>query len=49
MPGLSAKQLPPEVLRAGDLIEYYSRRFVVGDPRGHRRQAGHTVSGQAGH
>eukprot|EP00644_Phytophthora_capsici_P003197 jgi/Phyca11/80767/gw1.7.964.1 len=36
MPGLSAKQLPPEVLRAGDLIEYYTRRFVAGDPRGHR-------------
>ncbi|ETL83452.1 hypothetical protein L917_16604 [Phytophthora nicotianae] len=36
MTGLSAKQLPPKVLRAGDLIEYYSRRFVVGDPRGLR-------------
>ncbi|ETM36667.1 hypothetical protein L914_16695, partial [Phytophthora nicotianae] len=36
MTGLIAKQFPPEVLRAGDLIEYYSRRFVVGDPRGLR-------------
>lgn len=37
MPGLSASELPPEALHAGDTIEYFSRAFVCGDRRGFRR------------
>ncbi|POM76230.1 Set domain containing hypothetical protein [Phytophthora palmivora] len=37
MTGLSASELPLEALRAGDVIEYYSRAFVCGNPQGHRR------------
>ncbi|ETI30907.1 hypothetical protein F443_22031 [Phytophthora nicotianae P1569] len=36
MPGLSASELHPASLYAGDTIEYYSMAFVAGDPRGHR-------------
>ncbi|OWZ03509.1 Set domain-containing hypothetical protein [Phytophthora megakarya] len=36
MVGLSASALAPETLRAGEQIEYYSRDFVAGDPRGLR-------------
>eukprot|EP00644_Phytophthora_capsici_P004645 jgi/Phyca11/111174/e_gw1.19.489.1 len=36
MVGLSASQLPPETLRPGDVLEYYSQGFVCGDRRGHR-------------
>ncbi|ETL93102.1 hypothetical protein F442_08926 [Phytophthora nicotianae P10297] len=35
MPGLSASDLHPASLCAGDTIEYSSRIFVSGDPRGH--------------
>ncbi|KAF4042372.1 hypothetical protein GN244_ATG05260 [Phytophthora infestans] len=34
MPGLSLEEPPSEELCAGDLIEYYSCRFVCGDSRG---------------
>ncbi|ETL42904.1 hypothetical protein L916_06421 [Phytophthora nicotianae] len=36
MTGLSASQLHPASLYAGDTIEYYSRCFVAGDARGLR-------------
>eukprot|EP00644_Phytophthora_capsici_P003949 jgi/Phyca11/70908/gw1.15.504.1 len=36
MVGVSASQLPPETLRPGDVLEYYSQAFVCGDRRGHR-------------
>ncbi|KAG3096817.1 hypothetical protein PI124_g15737 [Phytophthora idaei] len=36
MPGLSASELPPETLHPGDILEYYCRAFVSGDPKGHR-------------
>eukprot|EP00644_Phytophthora_capsici_P009816 jgi/Phyca11/119566/e_gw1.39.428.1 len=36
MPGLSASELPPETLHAGNTVEYFSRAFVCGDTRGYR-------------
>ncbi|RLN55050.1 hypothetical protein BBJ28_00004328 [Nothophytophthora sp. Chile5] len=45
MPGLSASELPPEALHAGDTVEYFSRAFVSGDPRGHRRAVVTRVDG----
>ncbi|OWZ09047.1 Set domain-containing hypothetical protein [Phytophthora megakarya] len=33
---LSASELPYEELRAGDTLQYFSKAFVCGDPRGHR-------------
>jgi hypothetical protein len=36
MPGLSASQLPPATLFAGDTIEYFSRCFVWGRSECHR-------------
>ncbi|KAF4137326.1 hypothetical protein GN958_ATG03320 [Phytophthora infestans] len=36
MPGLSGEGLPVETLAACEEIEYYSRCFVTGDPRGLR-------------
>ncbi|KAG6952908.1 hypothetical protein JG687_00012722 [Phytophthora cactorum] len=36
MPGLSASELHPACLYAGDTVEYYSRAFVAGDPQGYR-------------
>ncbi|ETN00950.1 hypothetical protein PPTG_17276 [Phytophthora nicotianae INRA-310] len=36
MVGLSATQLPPETLRPGDILEYFSQGFVCGDRRGLR-------------
>lgn len=33
--GLSASELPPELIRAGDVIEYFCTAFVAGDPKGH--------------
>ncbi|KAF4145061.1 hypothetical protein GN958_ATG05768 [Phytophthora infestans] len=34
--GLSLEELPSEELCAGELIKYYSRRFMCGDSRGLR-------------
>ncbi|ETP49123.1 hypothetical protein F442_05267, partial [Phytophthora nicotianae P10297] len=45
MPGLSASELPPEALHAGDTIEYLSRAFVCGDHRGYRRAVVTCVDG----
>eukprot|EP00644_Phytophthora_capsici_P003154 jgi/Phyca11/102798/e_gw1.7.541.1 len=36
MVGLSASQLPPETLRPGDILVYYSQGVVCGDRHGHR-------------
>ncbi|POM64280.1 Set domain containing hypothetical protein [Phytophthora palmivora] len=36
MPGLSASELPPETLHAGDTLEYFCQAFVCGDQKGHR-------------
>ncbi|KAE9164541.1 hypothetical protein PF004_g29791, partial [Phytophthora fragariae] len=47
MPGLSASELPPEALHAGDAVEYYSRAFVCGDRRGYRRAVVTRVDGGA--
>ncbi|OWZ04474.1 Set domain-containing hypothetical protein [Phytophthora megakarya] len=48
MVGVSASQLAPEMLCAGDVIEYYSRAFVMGDPRGLRRAVVTKVDGADG-
>ncbi|ETL97877.1 hypothetical protein L917_04918 [Phytophthora nicotianae] len=45
MPGLSASELPPEALHAGDTIEYLSRAFVCGVHRGYRRAVVTAVDG----
>ncbi|ETO63773.1 hypothetical protein F444_18592 [Phytophthora nicotianae P1976] len=37
MSGLSALELPPEALHAGDTVEYFYRAYVCGDRRGYRR------------
>ncbi|RLN89316.1 hypothetical protein BBJ28_00023231 [Nothophytophthora sp. Chile5] len=34
--GLSATDMPEETIRAGEVIEYYSPRFIMGDKRGHQ-------------
>uniref|UniRef100_H3GY83 SET domain-containing protein n=1 Tax=Phytophthora ramorum TaxID=164328 RepID=H3GY83_PHYRM len=47
MPGLSASEMAPEELRAGEVIEYYSRAFVCGDRRGYRRAVVTRVDGGA--
>jgi hypothetical protein len=47
MTGLSASELPPEALHAGDSVEYFSRAFVSGDHRGHRRTVVSRVDGDA--
>ncbi|EEY70185.1 uncharacterized protein PITG_18943 [Phytophthora infestans T30-4] len=47
MPGLSASELPPELL-PGDVIEYYSRHFVIDDPRGHRSAVVLSIDGTSG-
>ncbi|ETK81685.1 hypothetical protein F441_01202 [Phytophthora nicotianae CJ01A1] len=36
MVGLSAAQLPPMKLYAGDTIAYHTQMYVAGDPRGYR-------------
>eukprot|EP00644_Phytophthora_capsici_P008103 jgi/Phyca11/125892/e_gw1.60.72.1 len=36
MVGLSASDLRPQTLKAGETLEYYTRAFVCGDPRGQR-------------
>ncbi|KAF4144531.1 hypothetical protein GN958_ATG06276 [Phytophthora infestans] len=36
MPGLRGEEFPAEALAEGEKIEYYSRCFVTGDPRGLR-------------
>ncbi|EEY64625.1 uncharacterized protein PITG_16049 [Phytophthora infestans T30-4] len=47
MSGLSASELPPELL-PGDVIEYYSRHFVIDDPRGHRSAVVLSIDGTSG-
>eukprot|EP00644_Phytophthora_capsici_P013281 jgi/Phyca11/100715/e_gw1.5.298.1 len=46
MVGLSASQLPPETLRPGDILEYYSQGFVCGDRRGLRVGVVLKISGE---
>ncbi|KAG6623569.1 Histone-lysine N-methyltransferase [Phytophthora cinnamomi] len=45
MPGLSAAELPPKALNAGDGIAYFSRAVVWGDSRGFRRAVVTSVDG----
>ncbi|KAG3120629.1 hypothetical protein PI124_g13483 [Phytophthora idaei] len=47
MPSLSASELPSEVLRAGEYIEYYTPFHVQGDRRGHRISRVLRVDGDA--
>ncbi|KAK1942004.1 Histone-lysine N-methyltransferase [Phytophthora citrophthora] len=48
MAPLAASQLPPEQLRAGEQIAYYSMAFVCGDPQGYREAVVLGVNTSAG-
>jgi hypothetical protein len=48
MTPLAASQLPPEELRAGETIAYYSMAFVRSDPRGYRQGVVLKVDATAG-